>query len=167
MKREPNHISPVDRSLFYSIKITIAWIVALREKKEGLEVPVSGISSPFYSYGYISKDLALTDPKHLGPTCGTYTLSCWFTILHGYGLGVLHFPFGTAFHTVCLHYLTSTFRFTMNHRPFGTVMSIASANRASWLLYPLRGLIVINSISILSIHSIVLRRAYFRSNKRL
>ena len=30
-------------------------------------------------------------------------LSCRLTILHGYALGVLHFPFSAAFHAVCLH----------------------------------------------------------------
>jgi len=35
------------------------------EKQEGLEVPGSGISSPFYIYGYISKDLSFSYPEHL------------------------------------------------------------------------------------------------------
>jgi len=46
---------------------------------------------------------ALAYPEHLGPTCGTDTLSCWLAILHSYRLGVLHFPLGSAFHTICLH----------------------------------------------------------------
>ena len=48
--------------------------------------------------------LTLADPKHLGPTSGTHPLGRWLSILHGYRLSVLHFPFGTAFHTVRLHY---------------------------------------------------------------
>ena len=50
------------------------------------------------------------------PTCGTYPLSRWLTILHGYALSILHFSFGTAFHTVCLHGFTSLF--IMNNKLF-------------------------------------------------
>ena len=53
--------------------------------------------------------LIFSDSEHLSPTCGTYPLSCRPTILHGYCLGILHFPFGTAFHTICLHWSTSLF----------------------------------------------------------
>ena len=53
--------------------------------------------------------LALAYPEHLSATYRTYTLSCRLTILHGYGFSVLHFPFSTAFHTVCLHRVTSLF----------------------------------------------------------
>ena len=45
----------------------------------------------------------LSYPEHLGSTYRAYTLSRWFAVFHSYGLGVLHFPFGAAFHTVCLH----------------------------------------------------------------
>ena len=55
-------------------------------------IPISGVSG-----------LALSDSEHLRAACGAYTLSCRFAILHSYGLGVLHFSLGTAFHTVCLH----------------------------------------------------------------
>ena len=61
------------------------YVVALGEK-EGLEVPISGISSPFYSNGYVSKDLALTDSEHFGTACWTRSLSRRSTIPHGYGL---------------------------------------------------------------------------------
>ena len=50
-----------------------------------------------------------TNSEHLGPAHGTHALGCRFPILHGYGPGVFHFPFGTAFHTVCLHQFTSIF----------------------------------------------------------
>ena len=53
--------------------------------------------------------LALPYPKHLGPTYGTNPLSCRLTILHRYGLSILHFPLGTALHTVCLHFMTLPF----------------------------------------------------------
>ncbi len=47
--------------------------------------------------------LALPYPEHLGLAYWAYTLSCRLTILHGYALGVLHFPFSTAFDTIGLH----------------------------------------------------------------
>ena len=47
--------------------------------------------------------LALPYPEHLGPACRTYALGCWFAILHSDALGILHFLFGTTFHTICLH----------------------------------------------------------------
>ena len=46
---------------------------------------------------------ALTDSEHLGAACRADTLGGRFTILHGYGLGIFHFPLGTAFHTIRLH----------------------------------------------------------------
>jgi len=51
----------------------------------------------------------LSYSEHLSPTYGAYTLSRRFAILHSYGLSILHFPFGTTLHTVCLHSLTSPF----------------------------------------------------------
>jgi len=42
-------------------------------------------------------------PKHLGSTRWTYALCRWPTVLHSYGPGIPHFPFGTALHAVCLH----------------------------------------------------------------
>ena len=45
--------------------------------------------------------LTLAYPKHLGSTYRAYSLNCWSPVLHGYGPGVLHFSFGSAFHTVC------------------------------------------------------------------
>jgi hypothetical protein len=44
--------------------------------------------------------------EHLGATGWAYALSCWFAILHSYTLGVLHFSFGSAFHTIGLHVFT-------------------------------------------------------------
>ena len=49
--------------------------------------------------------LSLAYPEHLRPTYGTHTLGCRLAILHGYALGILHFPFSTTFHTICLHSL--------------------------------------------------------------
>ena len=49
---------------------------------------------------------ALSYSEHLGATGWAYALSCWFAILHGYTLGVLHFSFGSAFHTIGLHVFT-------------------------------------------------------------
>ncbi len=59
-----------------------------------------------------------TNTEHLRATAGAYTLSCWFTILHGYAFSILHLLFGSAFHTVSLHEFTSlliTVLGTINH----------------------------------------------------
>ena len=68
-------------------------------------------------------DLPLPDSEHLSTACRAYTLSCWFAILHSYGPGIPHFPFGTALHTICLHWLTSFF--DINNKPFILIMSIS------------------------------------------
>jgi len=59
--------------------------------------------------------LALPYPEHLSPTYGAYTLSCRPPILHSYGFGVLHFPFGTAPETICLHRSTSFSTMKVNY----------------------------------------------------
>ena len=65
---------------------------------------------------------ALPYPEHLSAACRAYTLSRRLAVLHGYRLGVLHFPFGSAFHTVCLH-LSASFLAT-NNRTLLHTMSI-------------------------------------------
>ena len=49
--------------------------------------------------------LALPYQEHLGAARGTYTLGRWLTVLHGYALGVPHFPFGSTLDAVGLHSL--------------------------------------------------------------
>ena len=68
---------------------------------------MQGKPSPFYFNGYASKDLALTDSEHLGSTVGADTLGCRFSVLHGYGLGVLHLPLSAALHTISFHTISS------------------------------------------------------------
>jgi len=74
----------------------------------------------WFSKGVLSSLLILTpaisaltfaDSEHLSPTRGAHTLCGWPTILHGYALGILHFLFGAAFHTVRLHLFTSLFEY--------------------------------------------------------
>jgi hypothetical protein len=50
---------------------------------------------------------ALAYSKHLGAAGWAYALSCGSAIFHGYFLGVLHFSFGFAFHTISFHLFTS------------------------------------------------------------
>ena len=50
---------------------------------------------------------AFSYSEHLGATGWAYALRCWFAILHSYTLGILHFSFGSAFHTIGLHVFTS------------------------------------------------------------
>ncbi len=57
--------------------------------------------------GYASKDLALANTEHLGATRGADALGCRFSVLHGYGLVVLHLPFSTALHTIGFHTIAS------------------------------------------------------------
>ncbi len=66
-------------------------------------------------------------PEHLSTACGTHPLSCGLTILHGYALGILHFPFGAAFHTVRLHLSTSFL--SMKDKPFPPILSIDGGAR--------------------------------------
>ena len=68
--------------------------------------------------------LTLSYSEHLSPTYGAHTLGCRLTILHGYTLGILHVPFGTALHTVCLHQIHLPF-LSMNDKLFTIRMSIA------------------------------------------
>jgi len=53
--------------------------------------------------------LCLPYSEHLGPAYGTYALSGRPAVLHDYASSILHFPFGAAFHAVCLHLFTSLF----------------------------------------------------------
>jgi len=53
--------------------------------------------------GYVGVALTLANFEHLGSAHRAHTLSCRPAIFHGYPSSVLHFPFGTALHTVCLH----------------------------------------------------------------
>ncbi len=55
--------------------------------------------------------LALTYPEHLGPANGTDALGCRLAVLHNDGPGILHFSFGSTFHTICLHLVNLPFLF--------------------------------------------------------
>jgi hypothetical protein len=68
--------------------------------------------------------LALSYSEHLGSTRWTGPLSRRSTILHSYGFGIFHFPFGLTFHTICLHLVASLFG--MNDNPFSSIMSTVS-----------------------------------------
>jgi hypothetical protein len=47
--------------------------------------------------------MALADAEDLGATNRADILSCRLAILHGYDLGISHFPLGPALNTVSLH----------------------------------------------------------------
>lgn len=68
-------------------------------------MPSLAISSLSNNSAIIILVLGLPYSEHLGATDGAYSLSCWLTVLHSDGFGVFHFPFGTALHAVCLHFL--------------------------------------------------------------
>ena len=79
--------------------ITIAWNVTSYTSKEK-----AGIFSDIQPFFWrVNVGLTFTDPEHLGSACWTHTLCCRPFVLHGYGLGILHFFLGSTFHTVCLH----------------------------------------------------------------
>ena len=67
--------------------------------------------------------LGFAYPEHFGPTYGAHTLSCSAAILHGYSLGVPHFPFCMTLNTVRLHWFTSFL--SINDKACLSVMSIA------------------------------------------
>ena len=109
-------LSLIPFALLLIVTIPKGWI-PIRRYPAFLAILISVISA-----------LTLPYPEHLGPACGAYTLSRWFTILHGYGLSILHFLFGTAFHTVCLHFYLPPFLIMndiVNDRLFFSKMSIA------------------------------------------
>jgi len=66
-------------------------------------------SSSFATYDISFNSSLFPYSEHLGPAYGTYALSGRPAVLHDYASGILHFPFGTAFHAVCLHLFTSLF----------------------------------------------------------
>ena len=77
---------------------------------------IKGWTSPYWespafsnSAGYIGVDLTLADSEHFRATGRAYALGCWLAVFHGDAFGIFHFLFGTAFHAVCLHLLTSLF----------------------------------------------------------
>ena len=69
---------------------------------------------------YHNKSLlsSLSSSKNFGPAWGTRLLSSWLAILHGYGSSISPFPFGSALHTIHLHWLTSLFVWSVRHRLF-------------------------------------------------
>jgi hypothetical protein len=66
-------------------------------------------SSGFTTYDISFNSSLFPYSEHLGPAYGTYALSGRPAVLHDYASGILHFPFGAAFHAVCLHLFTSLF----------------------------------------------------------
>jgi hypothetical protein len=54
------------------------------------------------------QDLTPSYSEHLCATCWACSLGSWFSILHGYALGIFHFLLGAAFDTVRLHEFTSS-----------------------------------------------------------
>ena len=74
--------------------------------KNGLDSLLSDISNP-YLYMMLWSALCFTDSEHLCAAHRACTLGGWFAVLHSYRPGVLHFPLSTAFHTICLHMVTS------------------------------------------------------------
>jgi hypothetical protein len=83
----------------------------------------------------------LSNSEHLGATGRAYALSRWFAILHSNTLGVLHFSFGSALHTIGLHLLT----------PFGSCKIVLS--RISALNPADHGITYCSSISFDSVKS--------------
>ena len=61
----------------------------------------------------------LSYSEHLGAAGWAYALSCRLAILHGYALGVFHFSFGSAFHTIGFHVFTpfGFFKVVLSHTP--------------------------------------------------
>ena len=48
--------------------------------------------------------LAFANTEHLGAAVWAYALGGWFAILHGNGLGILHFSLGATLHAICFHW---------------------------------------------------------------
>ena len=71
--------------------------------------------------------LDLPYPEHLGPAGGTDTLSCRLPILHGYGLGVLHFRLGAALDTIGLRHMSLLFLAINDRRFFPTMLIVSNS----------------------------------------
>ena len=98
------------------VEATIAYFVTFGEKR-GLDIPIQGKPQPLSdsagyvrvnlaltdSAGYVRVNLALTDSEHFGAAYRAHTLGCWFAILHGYTLRILHLPLSAALYTISLH----------------------------------------------------------------
>jgi hypothetical protein len=61
--------------------------------------------------------LALAYLEHLGAAYRADPLRCRPAILHRYPFGIFHLSFGTAFHTVALHKVTSYFLARITYSP--------------------------------------------------
>ena len=57
-----------------------------------------------FSLARCNISLAFANPEHFRAAYRANPLSRRPTILHGYGLGILHFPFGMALYTISLHF---------------------------------------------------------------
>lgn len=55
----------------------------------------------------------LANSKHLSAARWACSLGCCPTVLHGYTFRVFNLLLGTALNAICLHVLTSSFRFIM------------------------------------------------------
>ena len=86
--------------------------------------PATFSVNPVKSCPFVRTSLTLTYPEHLGATGWAYPLSCWLTIPHSCGPGILHFPLSSALNTIRLYSLTSFFG--MNDRLSTTTMLIVS-----------------------------------------
>ena len=83
-------------------RVTFVHIVQSKIERLGIEIPsLSDVLLRRFSV------LAFSYPEHLGPTHGTYSLSCRFAVLHGHGSRVLYFPACATLHTICFHLDTS------------------------------------------------------------
>ncbi len=86
------------RAWGYVMGKQVGWMIAYKAKSS-LTLDIS-----IYELSYECQLLAFSYSEHLSATYGANTLSCWFAVLHGYGLGIPHFPLGAALNTVCLHF---------------------------------------------------------------
>ena len=93
-----------------NVKLGTQKLISLpsENKKEELDIPILGKSSPLSSAGYVRVYLTLADSEHLRATGRAYPLSCRLAIFHSDAFGILHLFLGAALHTICLHIQASS-----------------------------------------------------------
>ena len=110
-------VTPIQRKSRLFSRSHNCLISYLRRTKKGPDIPDIGKIQPLWILRLYRVDLTLTDSEHLRTAGWTYALSCRLSVLHCYGLSILHFLFSATLHTICFHIHSSSrsFALTLNH----------------------------------------------------
>ena len=91
-------------------------LLSVIKQNKRLDIPDTGKIQPLWILRLCRVELTLADSEHLRTASWTYALGCGLSVLHCYGLSVLHFLFSAALHTICFHLFTPfNFILRLNH----------------------------------------------------